>query len=330
MINENAIRKVFETSLKLRTGESCLVVTDTLKQDIGRVFYEAARKITRKAKLIVMEPGIEHGAEPPEDVARDMFGYDVELLITDKSLTHTGARREATKRGARIVTMPSITAETANRCLDVDYDDIKKMSSHLCSILRNASTVEVTSLSGTDMIFTIGKSGFFGETGGVFDFPGAFGNLPEGEVAFAPETCEGTYVVDISFAGLGMLSSPLFFMVRGGVVVDIKGECAEVLIDRLDRVGARAYKVAELGIGLNPKAMITGNILEDEKVVGTAHVALGNNTSFGGTNDVQIHLDGVLNNPDILVDGVKLMEKGRFLDMPIAPDMIPGDNTLNS
>ncbi len=320
MINENVIKKVFDESLKLRVGESCLVVTDTLKQDIGRVFYEAARKITRKAKLIVMEPGVEHGAEPPEDVAKDMFGYDVELLITDRSLTHTAARREATKRGARIVTMPSITEEIANRCLDVSYDDMRKRSSYLHGILREASTIRITSSAGTDLILTVGKSEFFGETGGVFDFPGAFGNLPEGEVSFAPETCEGIYVVDVSFADLGILSSPLFFVVRGGVVVDIEGERAETLIERLDRVGARAYKVAELGIGLNPKARVTGNILEDEKVVGTAHIALGNNTSFGGTNDVQIHLDGVLNKPDITVDDRKLMEKGSFLDRMVVPN----------
>ena len=120
-------------------------------------------------------------------------------------------------------------------------------------------------------------------------------------------------MVDTSFADYGVLRSPLIFKVRGGVVVEIEGVGSETLIERLDRAGARAYKVAELGIGLNAKAMITGNILEDEKVIGTSHVAVGNNTSFGGTNDVQLHLDGVISKPDITVDGTKLMEKGRFI-----------------
>ncbi len=312
MIKAGAIKKVFESSLKLRAEESCLIVTDSLKKDIGDAFYKAALKITRRAKMLVMEPTAEHGAEPPENIAKDMLSYDVELLITDRSLTHTSARREASKRGARIATMPSITVEMANRCLEVDYEEMRKRSSCLHEILRVAKEVHMVTAAGTDIKFTVGKGRFFGENGGILDFPGSYGNLPEGEIAFAPETCEGVYVVDVSFADYGVLKSPLIFKVRGGVALEIEGADAKKLIDRLDRVGARAYKVAELGIGLNNKAKITGNILEDEKVIGTSHVALGNNTSFGGTNDVQLHLDGVINNPDITVDGRKIMEKGRF------------------
>ena len=315
MIGDKAIRKVFSSSLKLRSEESCLIVTDTLKKDIGEAFYEAARKITRSVKMIVMEPTAEHGAEPPEKVANGMLNYDVELLITDRSLTHTSARREASKRGARIATMPSITEDMANRCLDVDYEEMRGRSSCFHKILSAASTIHMSTEAGTDITFTVGRGNFFGENGGILDFPGAYGNLPEGEIAFAPETCEGVYVVDVSFADYGVLTSPLIFKVRGGVVLEIEGDGAKPLIDRLDRVGARAYKVAELGIGLNSKAKITGNILEDEKVIGTAHVALGNNTSFGGNNDVQLHLDGVINRPDITVDGVKFMEKGRVLEV---------------
>jgi leucyl aminopeptidase (aminopeptidase T) len=294
-----------------------LIVTDTIKKDIGEAFYFAARKITKKAKLLVIDPTAEHGAEPPDSVAGEMLNHDVELLITDRSLTHTSARREASKRGARIATMPSITEDMANRCLDVDYENMRKRSAYLHGVLSASSSIHMSSSSGTDIIFKVGKGIFFGENGGMLDFPGAYGNLPEGEIAFAPETCEGVYVVDTSFADLGILRSPLIFKARGGVVVDIEGEGSRKLVERLDRAGARAYKVAELGIGLNPKAIITGNILEDEKVIGTAHVALGNNTSFGGTNDVQLHLDGVINKPTITVDGVKLMEFGKFQDTSI-------------
>jgi leucyl aminopeptidase (aminopeptidase T) len=319
MINSGAIKKVFASSLKLRGEESCLIVTDTLKKDIGETFYAAARKITRKAKMIIIKPTAEHGAEPPDDVAREMLNHDVELLITDRSLTHTAARKEATKRGARIATMPSITEDMANRCLDVDYEEMRKRSAHLYGILRKASIVHMITEAGTDITFEVGKGKFFGENGGILDFSGAYGNLPEGEIAFAPETCEGTYVVDVSFADHGILASPLFFKVRGGVVVEIEGKGSRSLVERLDRAGARAYKVAELGIGLNVKATITGNILEDEKVIGTSHVAVGNNTSFGGKNDVQLHLDGVINKPDITVDGVKLMDRGRFLEGMMPP-----------
>lgn len=71
--------------------------------------------------------------------------------------------------------------------------------------------------------------------------------------------------------------------------------------------------MAELGIGLNPKAKIIGIILEDEKVIGTVHIALGNNLSYGGTNDVPLHLDGVIKSPDVYVDGKVIMAKGKFI-----------------
>jgi leucyl aminopeptidase (aminopeptidase T) len=313
MISEKAVKAVFEGSLKLRPSETCLIVTDTIKKDIGEAFYKHARKITRKVKMIAIEPTSEHGAEPPFDVAETMMSYDVQILVTDRSLTHTRARREATRRGARIATMPSITEDIANRCLDIDYKSLKKESERIYEILRTASTVRVSAPAGTDITFKVGKGEFFGRNGGSFDFPGAYGNLPEGEVAFAPAGGDGVFVVDMSFADHGLLTSPLSFRVSGGVVKDITGENSDMLIKRLDRVGARAYKVAELGIGLNPKAIVTGNILEDEKVIGTVHIAVGNNVTFGGDNDVPIHLDGVISAPDIFVDGVMLMEKGRFV-----------------
>jgi leucyl aminopeptidase (aminopeptidase T) len=313
IIEENAIKAVFNKSLKLQPTESCLIVTDTDMESIGRAFYEYACRVTPRAKMVVLETTEEHGTEPPEDVAREMLRYDVQILVTEKSLTHTRARRRATAGGARIATMPSITVDIANRCLDIDYDDLRKKSNHLYDILKEASEVRVTTALGTDITFEAGKEEFFGKDGGLYDLPGAFGNLPEGEIAFAPKTCDGIFIVDATFPGFGLLDEPLTFKVTGGMVREIRGSRSDEVLRRLDRVGPKAYRVAELGIGLNPRAKVTGNILEDEKVIGTVHIALGNNLSFGGDNDVPLHLDGVITEPDIYVDSKKLMEKGRFI-----------------
>ncbi|UCF56149.1 MAG: aminopeptidase, partial [Deltaproteobacteria bacterium] len=63
----------------------------------------------------------------------------------------------------------------------------------------------------------------------------------------------------------------------------------------------------------NDCAQLSGIVLEDEKVLGTAHFALGNNISFGGSTDVPIHLDGVLRDPTITVDGKRIMQQGHLL-----------------
>ncbi len=73
------------------------------------------------------------------------------------------------------------------------------------------------------------------------------------------------------------------------------------------------YNIAEFAVGLNNKAKIIGNILEDEKVYGTAHVALGNNKSYGGKIDVPIHLDGVFDKPTVFIDNKKIMDNGKLI-----------------
>ena len=313
MIRENAIKAVFESALKLKEDESCLIVTDTVKEEIGHVFYEYAKKLTPHSEILIVEPTKEHGTEPPENIAQTMLSYKVQLLITEKSLTHTRARINACKKGARIATMPSITEDIANRCLDVDYDSLKAESVRIYNIFKGTSNFKIRTVSGTNLTFDAGQGQFFGEHGGVLDYPGACGNLPEGEISFAPTSCDGVFVVDASFPELGVLSSPITFKVCDNVVYEITGERAGEITDRLDRVGPKAYRIAEFGIGLNPKAKISGNILEDEKVIGTIHIAVGNDLSYGGSNDVPLHLDGVIMSPDILIDEKILMKNGRFI-----------------
>jgi leucyl aminopeptidase (aminopeptidase T) len=54
-------------------------------------------------------------------------------------------------------------------------------------------------------------------------------------------------------------------------------------------------------------------VLEDEKAIGTVHIAFGDNKSMGGTIRVASHLDGVIMEPTVSVDGETIMEKGKLL-----------------
>jgi len=144
---------------------------------------------------------------------------------------------------------------------------------------------------------------------------GTFGNLPTGEIFVAPVegAANGVFVVDSSFAGIGKLKSPINIFVENGYAVNITGDKSELLDELLDQVGKEARNIAELGIGTNEKAQITGNILEDEKVMGTCHIALGNNSGFGGKVDVQLHMDGIIKKPTIFVDNAKIIDDGKLL-----------------
>ncbi len=309
MVKKSAVRAVLERSLGLKPEESCLIVTDSDKEPLARPFFEFAQKVTKNCHIKVMEPLQENGQEPPAEVAELMMQHDVQVLLTDKSLTHTKARRLANDNGARIASMPGITKDVINRSLDVDYGKMREFSGRLSSTLSCGKRVRVLTEKGTDITMEIGLG--LHPDDGALDKPGAFGNLPAGEVSFAPTGANGVFVVDASIPVIGKLDSPLTFRVLGGKVHEVEGNDAPELEAALDKIGPGAYVIAELGIGTNPNAKVTGIVLEDEKVLGTCHIALGNNVSYGGMNDVPIHLDGVIMNPTIELDGNIIMEKGK-------------------
>jgi len=122
------------------------------------------------------------------------------------------------------------------------------------------------------------------------------------------------FVVDGSMAGIGVLENETIkIVVKDGYATDITGgDKADVLVKMLDEVGPEARNIAEIGIGTNDKVILSGLLLEDEKKLGTVHIALGNNVSMGGNVNVPIHLDGVIKNPTMFFDDKMVMENGKL------------------
>jgi leucyl aminopeptidase (aminopeptidase T) len=174
--------------------------------------------------------------------------------------------------------------------------------------------VQVTTPLGTDLTFSIEGRTAHGRKGGLYREAGQWGNLPCGEAFVAPleGTGQGVYVVDASQAGVGKLAEPIRIAVEDGRAVRIEGGPeAERLRRLLASVGEpEAYTLAEFGIGGNHAARICGITLEDEKVLGTCHLALGRNDLFGGTVRASVHVDGVLRAPRILLDDEVLDPEG--------------------
>jgi leucyl aminopeptidase (aminopeptidase T) len=313
---EQALTRLLVECMGLRKGESCLVVCDTGRKRLGASFCEAAKHITTEAKLsVVQSPGAE-GWQPDTLVwlEKEMATPDVILLLTGQSLSHTDARRRAVKGGARLASMPGITKEMVRRAGRADYEQISKKARRLREILTDADVVSVETALGTAITFSVrGMQGHMED--GLYNREGTWGNMPAGEACIGPEegTPEGLIMVDWSMSSIGRLEEPLQIRVQGGRAVEIKGKQANALLDRLSPFGRAAFTVAEFAMGTNEWAQLCGVVLEDEKVFGTAHFALGNNISFGGTTDVPVHLDGVLRAPTVTVDGRRIMEQGHLL-----------------
>lgn len=299
--------------LKARAGERVLVVDDRPGHSIAAALFEQARAVETEALWLVMLPRSRNGEEPPEAVAAAMRAADVVIAPTTRSLTHTRARRAACEAGGRVATMPGVTESIVARALVVDYDAMAERCRRVADALTEGRRARLRSALGTDLTLSLEGRAAVPDTG-LLDRPGSFGNLPAGESFLAPVegTAEGQLVVDASLAGLGVLEQPVTLEIRGGSIVEVTGgSAAERFRAILDGVGEAGRVVCELGVGTNDRAQIGGVVLEDEKVLGTVHVAFGNNVGFGGTNDVQFHVDGVVTLPTLEIDGAALIEEGR-------------------
>jgi leucyl aminopeptidase (aminopeptidase T) len=257
-----------------------------------------------------------NGEEPPESIAEMMKSVDVVICPTTKSITHTNARRNAAKLGVRVATMPGITLDTMVRCLSADADKIIELSNKIVERMKNVEIVRVVTEIGTDLVMPMKGRNVISSTG-VLRSIGESGNLPSGEVYLAPleNKSNGKVVFDGSVAGIGLLSDPIVVTIKDGYAVNIDGKNdARRLSEMLLKVNNKdAYAVAEFGIGTNYKAQLCGDILEDEKVLGTIHVAFGNNISMGGNIAVNSHIDGLVKKPDVYFDDALVMSKGKLL-----------------
>lgn len=309
---ENAAAIAVRDCLGIQPTETLLIVTDPPMARLGRVLVEVARTLAREVLLVEYSARELNGQEPPDPVPAAMAAVDAVLAVTSKSITHTASRRTATAAGARVATMPGITEECLVRTMNADYRAIAARTEKVAAMLTAAAKAHVTSSLGTNIVMPIAGIPGIPSTGLILK-KGAWGNLPSGEAYLRPEEglSEGVVVVDGSLAGIGRLDEPVRITVEKGFAVKVEGgEQARRFEAQLDRVGRPARNVAELGVGTNDRAVLTGQILEDEKILGTVHIAFGNNASMGGTFDVPFHVDGILLRPTLELDGETVLRDG--------------------
>lgn len=298
-----------------RKKENILIITDENKREIGQSLYQNALRLGYESYYLEMKALNFNGQEPPVFIADAMKMADVILCPTTKSLTHTDARREASALGKRIATFPGITKEVMIRGLNGDYKRIAALSIRLANLMDKTKVIQVTSNNGTDISLNIeGRKTIASK--GLFHKKGESGNLPTGEAFAAPVEgkSNGIFVADGSFAGIGMLKNPISVKVKDGYATEITGgKEADKLKRMLLKFGKKGRNVAEIGIGTNDKAKLSGILLEDEKVLGTVHIALGNNLSMGGNVNVPLHVDGVILKPTVYFDGKMIMRNGKLI-----------------
>ncbi|MHB1680864.1 MAG: aminopeptidase [bacterium] len=224
------------------------------------------------------------------------------IALPNFSTSHTLFRDLLTKYGnARFASLPLFEDSIFNTALNINPVELAQFTLEINEKLKDASIVNIKSNNGTDIIFYIRENGFMADAG-LLDKPGAFSNLPAGEVYTAPieGKTEGKFVME--YSPTRKLDEPLTIFIEKGTVKHIEGN--DKFKDHIMSAIKNNYlvsNIAELGIGTNKSAKNFLNILEAEKIYGTIHMALGDNSSFGGSVRVNFHEDFILFNPDITV-----------------------------
>ena len=311
---DKAVRVVVRDCLGVGEGEEVLVICNPATHDLGERMQTEAREAGADAVLALMEERGSHAAEPPDSVAAAMAAADVVLAPTVQSLSHTEARAAATAAGVRLATLPGVTAEMLARVMSADMEGLRRKGNAVAAALEGGSIARITSANGSDL--RLGLEGRHAiPDAGDLRAAGAWGNLPCGEGFIAPVegTAEGTLAVDGSIAAVGLVDDPVTLTISEGHLTAADGEAGERLMELLTAHGPDGTNVAELGIGTNEKAILTGEVLEDEKILGTAHVAFGASASMGGTVQVPVHLDCVITRPTVEVDGEAIVRDGELL-----------------
>jgi leucyl aminopeptidase (aminopeptidase T) len=303
---DRAVAAVVGRCLRVAPREDVLVVADPGTHALGEALRAAAAAARADVTLALIAERATHGSEPPKSVAAALAACDVFIAPTSKSLSHTAARKRASAAGARGATMPGVTADMLARVMAVDLETLGHRSRAVAELLDRAGEARLTCSRGSDLRLDLaGRPGIADD--GDLSAAGAFGNLPCGEGFISPASGEGTLVVST------MARRPVELTVRDGALAGATTRAGRHFIDQLREHGEPGLNLAELGVGTNERATLTGNVLEDEKVLGTAHVAFGASAGIGGTVSAPIHLDVVITDVSLEIGGTAVLEDGRFV-----------------
>lgn len=300
-----------EVCMGVKKGEEVLIISDSTRERIAEALFQASLDVGAEPILAKIEPRTRHGEEPPKSLAIMMMEANVVFAPTEFSLTHTQARRTATREGARIATMPGITEGMMDSgAMLADFHEIARRIRRVYRKLRGARNVSIESEAGTELSLSVKGRDWITDDVGICHRKGQYTNLPAGEIFIAPRegTANGKLVIDGSF--LGAIEDPVRVTVKDGYATRIVG--ATDAVKELNKGGREGRNVAEFGMGLNDKARIIGNVLEDEKALGTVHIAFGDNSTFGGKIRCGVHIDGIVKSPTLMVDELVVLENGEM------------------
>jgi len=309
---------IFESNLKqcadLQPEESVLVMSDFGQApEIPMAAVKAIERLEGKLLLLVMEKDLLKEKSMPKSYQQVMNEADLIVLCTSDYFPGD-SRVIAAKAGSRVLSMVKADESMIRRCIDINYDELSKLTRKVADRFSETKEVEIKSDAGTDIHFTLsGNKAFYFD--GLCREKGKITSHPSGVVAVALEEkqAEGTWIINASAAKLGLIDPPMIIEVTEGVASIVSdSEQADQFRKILSEGDDDSWKICEVGCGTNAKATYTGELIEDERVQGSAHIGFGGNTHFGGNIQSVTHIDTSTRNPTVTLDGIEIISKGNL------------------
>ena len=317
-------------------GMKVLVVTDTAHDPrVWQAIMSVLSELGADAVLALFDPRPADYYDPPQAVCEAMKTVDVNILLASTGMLHSHANHNAMAAGVPVICMDGgMTLEMFQS--GAATEDQREMAIRQHWVAKNifgenAKICRVTSKYGTDLTYNVEGRIFIPKLPDENFVPYKINSLgrnkkipflrflyPNGEFNVPPveSSANGKLVIDLCMHQLGRLSSPIELTIKDGRVTSIDGGIdAFTLRNYLATYGdENAYVCpAEASVGINSKALVRGVQREDKNIMGTLHFGLGTNVDVGGTIMSNIHMDGVILEPTLYVDGDKRMEHGKFL-----------------
>lgn len=312
--------KLVDECTGVKEGENVLIITDTgMPLSIAETLAIACKERGAETLIVIMSPIPIEGNDPPPPVAEAMQKAQVIFMACSRGFFHSHSRIRAAKAGARGITIGEFTEEDMFRgAIEANFLETKELVEKVGDALRKSREARITTEVGTDIYLDLrGCEEKVRMFTNICHQPGEFGVMVL-EASISPNvgTAHGVIICDASITLFkpGIVKEPVRAVVNEGRVTEISGGIeAKKLTDLLTAMGdPMVYNVAELGIGLNPKAKMTGVHTQDKGVYGTCHIGLGSNITWGGGIKAATHWDFIIYSPKIDLDGITILENYQF------------------
>jgi len=324
-------KQAVEVCARIKADEKVVLLKDRASAKAASYLEEEITKVGAELRTIQVESFGERPRKVPPETIRLISNSDVAFIccryVAEEYPTlWKPIGKLVSKSRVRVASLPDLDERILLEGMNVDYLKIRDFSRKVYEAVRGAKSIRVKTGLGTD--FTVELDYKWVVLDGFLK-PGKVVNLPDGEILTAPKDVNGRIIIDglieeFDKPRFGLLKDyPISVVLKDGYAVRDSIECRNAdlkafLESNIFTQDPNACRVGEFAFGTNIYLkQLIGNFTQDEKFP-SVHIAFGDPYSYmtGAPWKSKIHMDAIILEPTVWVDGKVIMKEGKYLIEP--------------